>query len=132
MGRGRDFRGGGGGRGRRVEPEDEIHPFAAFEFRSIDPIPRQTVVTPVTTVDATVKWFNSEKGFGFVAIAGGCGDAFLPLKAVQALGRSMVPAGAKLRVSLGRGEKGQYITRIVAVDDGVVTPMGAADLPHET
>jgi CspA family cold shock protein len=86
-------------------------------------MPRQNFASPVTTVDATVKWFNSEKGFGFVAIAGGCGDAFLPLKAVQALGRNMVPAGAKLRVFVGRGEKGQYITKIVAVDDSGITQM---------
>jgi cold shock protein len=90
-------------------------------------MPRQVFVSAVTTVDATVKWFNSEKGFGFVAIAGGCGDAFLPLRAVQALGRNMVPAGAKLRVFVGRGEKGQYITKIVAVDDSGITQSRPAD-----
>jgi cold shock protein len=127
MGRGRDFRGGGGGRGRRADQDDESHPFAASEPHCIDPMPRQTFVSPVTTLDATVKWFNSEKGFGFVAIAGGCGDAFLPLRAVQALGRNMVPAGAKLRVFVGHGEKGQYITKIVAVDDSGITQSRPAD-----
>jgi CspA family cold shock protein len=122
MGRGRDFRGGGGGRERRANQDDEGHPFVAFESR-VDPIPRRTFVSPLTTVDATVKWFNPEKGFGFVAIADGSGDAFLPLKAVQALGRDVVTAGAKLKVFVGRGEKGQYITKIVAIDDSAIAQM---------
>jgi len=123
MGRGRDFRGGGAGRGRRANQNDEGHPFVAFESHSVEPVPRQTFVNPVTTVDATVKWFNPEKGFGFVAMADGCGDAFLPLEAVQALGRDLVPAGAKLKVFVGHGEKGQYITKIVAVDDSGIAKM---------
>jgi CspA family cold shock protein len=121
MGRGRDLRGGGGGRGRRAQQDDDGHPILAFEPQPVDLIPRHTVVSPVTTVDATVKWFSLEKGFGFAAIADGSGDAFLPLKVVRALGRDMLMTGAKLKVFLGRGEKGQYITKIVAVDESGIT-----------
>jgi cold shock CspA family protein len=107
--------------GRRAQQDDDGQPFAAFESHAADPIPRQTFVSPVTTVDATVKWFSLEKGFGFAAIADGSGDAFLPLKVVRALGRDTVTAGAKLKVFVGRGEKGQYITKIVTVDDSGIT-----------
>lgn len=116
MGRGRDFRGGGGGRGRRASEED-----FALDPGSIDPIPRPAIPSPVATVETTVKWFNPEKGFGFVAIADGSGDAFLPLKAVQALGRDTVSPGATLKVLLGQGERGRHVTKIVAIDDSGTT-----------
>ena len=34
-----------------------------------------------TVTEAVVKWFRSDKGYGFVELAGGRGDAFLHLKA---------------------------------------------------
>jgi CspA family cold shock protein len=66
-------------------------------------------------VDATVKWFNPEKGFGFAEIADGSGDAFLHIKAVQALGRDTIPPGAKLSVLVGQGQKGRQITKILSI-----------------
>jgi cold shock CspA family protein len=106
-------------KGRRASQDDE-GPFVAFESHSAAPILRQTFVSPIIIVAATVKWFNPDKGFGFVAIADGSGDAFLPLKAVQAFGRDMVTTGERLKVFVGRGEKGQFITKIVAVDDSEI------------
>ena len=49
------------------------------------------------TVDAVVKWFKADKGYGFVELAGGQGDAFLHANALHASGHETVPAGAKLR-----------------------------------
>src|SRR5579863_9342430 len=49
-------------------------------------------------VDAVVKWFKADKGYGFVELAGGQGDAFLHANALHAAGHDTVPAGAKLRV----------------------------------
>ncbi len=69
------------------------------------------------TVDATVKWFNPEKGFGFAELSDGTGDAFLHIAAVQASGRESVPPGAKLKVHVGQGPKGRQITRVVEVDE---------------
>jgi len=73
------------------------------------------------TVDATVKWFNPEKGFGFAELADGTGDAFLHIAAVQASGRESVPPGAKLKVHVGQGPKGRQITRVVDVDESTAT-----------
>src|SRR3954462_9769490 len=39
-------------------------------------------------IEATVKWFNPEKGFGFVELSDGSGDAFLHIRAVEAAGHS--------------------------------------------
>jgi CspA family cold shock protein len=67
-------------------------------------------------VDAVVKWFKADKGYGFVELAGGQGDAFLHANALHAAGHEAVPAGAKLRVQVGAGAKGAQVTRVLEVD----------------
>jgi len=69
-----------------------------------------------TPVDAIVKWFKSEKGFGFVELSNGTGDAFLHIGALQAAGYDSVPPGAKLKVYVGSGAKGAQVTRVLEVD----------------
>ena len=68
------------------------------------------------TVDAVVKWFKGDKGFGFVELANGSGDAFLHIGALQSAGYETVPPGAKLKVSVGNGMKGAQVTRVFEVD----------------
>jgi cold shock protein len=117
MGRGRDFRGGGGGRGRHARDEDQsfLDPTPAY-------VPNLSARRPdageTATVEAIVKWFNPEKGFGFVEIADGSGDAFLSAKALQAAGRENVSPSARLSVFVGSGEKGRQVTKIVAIEEG--------------
>ncbi len=69
-----------------------------------------------TPVDAIVKWFKSDKGFGFVELSNGTGDAFLHIGALQAAGYETVPPGAKLKVYVGTGAKGAQVTRVLEVD----------------
>ena len=66
-------------------------------------------------VDAVVKWFNAEKGFGFVAVTNGS-DAFLHVRQLEAAGHSSVPEGARLKVRLGDGQKGLEVTEVLVVD----------------
>jgi CspA family cold shock protein len=73
------------------------------------------------TVDAVVKWFKADKGYGFVELSIGQGDAFLHANALHSSGHESVPAGAKLKVMVGAGAKGAQVTRVVEVDTaGVV------------
>jgi CspA family cold shock protein len=73
------------------------------------------------TIDAVVKWFKADKGYGFVELANGQGDAFLHANALHASGHDSVPAGAKLKVTVGAGAKGAQVTRVTEVDTtGVV------------
>ena len=67
-------------------------------------------------VDATVKWFKADKGYGFVELANGQGDAFLHANALHASGHETVPTGAKLKVQVGAGAKGAQVTRVLEVD----------------
>jgi CspA family cold shock protein len=66
-------------------------------------------------VDAVVKWFNAEKGFGFVALATGS-DAFLHIRQLEAAGHSNVSEGVRLKVRLGEGQKGPEVTEVIDVD----------------
>jgi CspA family cold shock protein len=68
------------------------------------------------SVRATVKWFNPEKGFGFVQLADGSGDAFLHASVVERSGNSTVPPGATLEVRTSPGPKGPQVTEILSVD----------------
>ncbi|MFG1480215.1 cold-shock protein [Xanthobacter sp. V4C-4] len=67
-------------------------------------------------IDATVKWFNPEKGFGFVELSDGSGDVFLHARALEAAGQESVPPGSKLSVKVGQGQKGRQVTEVLEVD----------------
>jgi CspA family cold shock protein len=75
--------------------------------------------------DATVKWFNPEKGFGFVALSDGSGDAFLHANTLNAAGHAAVSPGATLRVRIGQGQKGRQVSEVISVDESTATPRGA-------
>ena len=78
-------------------------------------------ISNAPAVDAVVKWFKADKGYGFVELAGGQGDAFLHANALHGAGHETVPAGAKLKVQVGAGAKGAQVTRVIEVDaSGVV------------
>jgi CspA family cold shock protein len=48
----------------------------------------------------TVKWFNSQKGFGFIAPDGGGNDAFVHISAVERAGMGDLREGQKLEYEL--------------------------------
>jgi CspA family cold shock protein len=70
----------------------------------------------VPGVKAVVKWFKPDKGFGFIELADGRGDAFLHVSALQAAGHDAVGPGATLEVQVGQGQKGLQVTSVISVD----------------
>ena len=72
-------------------------------------------------VDAVVKWFNGQKGFGFVELGDGSGDAFLHVAVLQAAGRQSVLPGSKMRVATAQGPKGRQVARVIEVDESTAT-----------
>jgi CspA family cold shock protein len=122
MSKGKDFR------PRKRGFDDDEGPMS-YEARSHRPPPRSPFgggfaaepggipSAPVAnTVDATVKWFKSDKGFGFVELGNGAGDAFLHIGALQSAGYETVPTGAKMKVLVTQGMKGAQVSRVVEVD----------------
>ena len=71
------------------------------------------------SVEAIVKWFNAEKGFGFVAVVGGS-EAFMHIRQLEAAGHSSVPEGARVKVRIGQGQKGAEVTEVIEVDPSTV------------
>ena len=67
-------------------------------------------------VRAIVKWYNPDKGFGFVELADGFGDAFLHVSVVERSGHGSVPPGATLEVRAGPGPKGPQVMEILSMD----------------
>jgi cold shock protein len=84
--------------------------------QSFQQAPRANVVPSGPAIDATVKWFNPEKGFGFVELGDGSGDAFLHIAVLEGAGREAVLPGSKLRVQIGQGQKGPQVTAVLEVD----------------
>ena len=73
------------------------------------------------TVAVAVKWFKDDKGYGFVEIGQGKGDAFLHASTLHAAGVGTVSAGARLRVVVREGVKGPQVARVVEVEEpGIV------------
>lgn len=55
----------------------------------------------------TVKWFNSQKGFGFIQPDDGSKDVFVHISAVERAGLSGLNEGQKLSFDLERGQQGK-------------------------
>ena len=86
------------------------------------PSPYDSAPPAGPVVEATVSWFNPEKGFGFTALTDGSGDAFLHIGQLQAVGRDSVPPGATLKVQVAQGAKGKQVVKVLEVDETTATP----------
>ncbi|MDZ5471371.1 cold-shock protein [Bacillus sp. 31A1R] len=53
----------------------------------------------------TVKWFNAEKGFGFIEMEGG-GDVFVHFSAIQGEGFKSLDEGQKVTFETEQGQRG--------------------------
>jgi CspA family cold shock protein len=55
--------------------------------------------------EGTVKWFNEQKGFGFIEKDGG-GDLFVHYSAIQASGFKTLAEGQRVSFDVAQGQKG--------------------------
>jgi cold shock protein len=67
-------------------------------------------------VSAVVKWFKPERGFGFVELSDGSGDAFLHASVLERNGITAVQAGETLEIRVAPGQKGPQVTEVLNVD----------------
>ena len=61
----------------------------------------------------TVKWFNSQKGYGFIAREDGESDAFVHISAVQRAGLDGLAEGAEVRFELARQRNGKLAVETI-------------------
>ncbi|MGQ0839404.1 cold-shock protein [Actinokineospora sp.] len=61
----------------------------------------------------TVKWFNSEKGFGFIAQDNGGADVFVHYSEIQAKGFRSLEENQRVEFEVGQGTKGPQAQNVV-------------------
>ncbi len=108
----------------------------SFDDPEFEPPPRDFGMTPRFSrprfdepsgpvVSAVVKWFKPEKGFGFVELSDGSGDAFLHATVLGRGGVTAVQPGDTLEVRVAQGQRGPQVTEVLSVDTstgGVAPP----------
>ena len=62
----------------------------------------------------TVKWFNAEKGFGFIA-RDGADDVFVHFSAIQGEGYRTLEEGRRVEFDVGPGRKGEEAQNVRVV-----------------
>jgi CspA family cold shock protein len=68
-------------------------------------------------VNGTVKWFNSDKGFGFIQQDNGGKDVFVHFRQINSNGydRVSLEEGQKVTFEIGEGEKGPQAENVTAL-----------------
>lgn len=59
----------------------------------------------------TVKWFNNEKGYGFIAVDGG-EDVFVHFSAIEMDGYKSLDDGQRVEFEVAQGQKGPQAERV--------------------
>ncbi|KOY58794.1 cold-shock protein [Streptomyces sp. XY332] len=62
-----------------------------------------------------VKWFNAEKGFGFISPDGGGQDLFVHYSEIQGQGFKELQEGQRVQFEVGQGQKGPQAQNIVTL-----------------
>jgi CspA family cold shock protein len=70
-----------------------------------------------TKYNGTVKWFNNEKGFGFIKREDDEKDLFVHYSQVKntGYGRVSLEDGQKVEFEIGQGQKGEHAENVVTI-----------------
>ncbi len=66
-------------------------------------------------MEAKVKWFNSEKGYGFISQDNGGTDVFVHYSEINAGGFRSLDEGQRVEFEIGQGNKGPQATGVRVV-----------------
>jgi cold shock protein len=63
----------------------------------------------------TVKWFNAEKGFGFITPDEGGADLFVHHSAIETTGFRTLDENQRVSFNVGQGQKGPQATNVTKI-----------------
>ncbi|NUW57736.1 transcription antiterminator/RNA stability regulator CspE [Cronobacter muytjensii] len=66
-------------------------------------------------ISGSVKWFNADKGFGFIAPADGSKDVFVHFSSIQSDNFRTLTEGQQVEFSVENGAKGPSAVNVVAL-----------------
>ena len=69
----------------------------------------------VTMTQGTVKWFNGDRGYGFIAVEGGP-DVFVHFSAITGGGHRSLEEGQKVEFDITQGQKGPQAENVRVID----------------
>jgi CspA family cold shock protein len=62
--------------------------------------------------EGTVKWFNADKGYGFIAPDDGSADVFVHFSAIQSDGYRSLQENQRVEFSVGQGTRGPQAEQV--------------------
>ncbi|AVM64447.1 MULTISPECIES: cold-shock protein [Dietzia] len=63
----------------------------------------------------TVKWFNAEKGYGFIAPEDGSADLFVHYSSIEGTGFKSLEENQRVEFEVGEGQKGPQAQEVRAL-----------------
>ena len=86
------------------------------EFRGAEPTSYRSKLNPDDPIYSVVKWFNPKRGFGFVVLSDGSGEALLHRSVLAQAGIDAVEPYAVLRVRIVREDRRPQVVEVLSVD----------------
>jgi CspA family cold shock protein len=84
-------------------------------FRDREVRPRMPDHREIVMAQGTVKWFNAEKGYGFIAVDGGGPDVFVHYSAIESTGFRSLDEGQRVEFQTTQGPKGPQADQVHAI-----------------
>jgi len=86
-----------------------------YRDRVIDVSARIEIVGSISMAQGIVKWFNGEKGFGFIAPDDGTPDVFVHFSEIAGSGFRSLDENQRVEFEVGQGQKGPQATNVRSV-----------------